>query len=97
MPCHACFLLKRMRDILQGHIGEKCANPGPKLPRHLATPPMPYVMPDYAGRLEVPEEIESWKGSIFSIYSKEVADWEGSGYGALLQTPAVRPSRSIYI
>ncbi len=80
--------------MLQGHIGEKCANPGPKVPRHLASPPMPSVVPDYAGRLEVPENIESWKGSIFSIYSKEVADWEGSGYGALLQTPAVRPSGS---
>lgn len=77
---------------MQGHLGEKSANPGPRVPRHLITPPMPGVVPDYAGRLEIPENIECWKGSIFSIYSKEVADWENSGYGALLQTPAVRLS-----
>ena len=80
--------------LMQGHLGEKSANPGPRVPRHLITPPMPGVVPDYAGRLEIPENIECWKGSIFSIYSKEVADWENSGYGALLQTPAVRLSAS---
>lgn len=84
--------LTRLFRRMQGHLGEKSANPGPRVPRHLITPPMPGIVPDYAGRLEIPENIECWKGSIFSIYSKEVADWENSGYGALLQTPAVRLS-----
>lgn len=34
--------------------------------------------------------IHAWEGSIFSVYSREAADWEGSGYGPLLMTPAVR-------
>lgn len=25
-----------------------------------------------------------------STYSKEIADWEGSGYGPMLMTPSVR-------
>jgi hypothetical protein len=87
MPCTAVV---NSHNFLQGFDGEKCANPGPRIARHLVTPPLPGVVPDYAGRLEVPEDIESWKGSIFSVYSKEVADWEGSGYGPLLETPAVR-------
>ncbi len=37
-----------------------------------------------------PREIRMWEGSIFSVYSREAADWEGSGYGPLLMTPAVR-------
>jgi len=32
-----------------------------------------------------------WEGSIFSVYSREAADWEGTGYGPLLMTPAVPP------
>ena len=92
MPCTAGLKSHNSRNFLQGFDGEKCANPGPRIARHLVTPPLPGVVPDYAGRLEVPEDIESWKGSIFSVYSKEVADWEGSGYGPLLETPAVRAS-----
>jgi len=34
--------------------------------------------------------VHMWKGSIFSVYSREAADWEGSGYGPLLMTPSVR-------
>lgn len=34
---------------------------------------------------------ELWSGPIISIYSAEAADWDGSGYGALLETPCVRP------
>ncbi len=26
-----------------------------------------------------------------SVYSREVADWQGSGYGALVATPSVSP------
>ena len=33
--------------------------------------------------------MESWKGSIFSIYSNQEADWQGAGYGPLLETPSV--------
>ncbi len=87
-------LMTDLKTCCRGTLVRSAPTQGPRLPRHLASPPMPSVVPDYAGRLEVPENIESWKGSIFSIYSKEVADWEGSGYGALLQTPAVRPSGS---
>ncbi|KAK9827599.1 hypothetical protein WJX81_002935 [Elliptochloris bilobata] len=32
--------------------------------------------------------IHAWVGSTFSVYSREAADWEGSGYGPLLMTPA---------
>lgn len=31
-----------------------------------------------------------WEGAIMSVYSREAADWEGSGYGPLLATPSVR-------
>lgn len=34
---------------------------------------------------------ELWSGPIISIYSAEAADWDGSGYGAILETPCVRP------
>ena len=36
-----------------------------------------------------PEDIGLWDGPIMSVYSKEVADWQGKGYGALLSTPSV--------
>lgn len=75
---------------LQEFKGEKSPNPGPKIPRHLVTPPLPGVVPNWEGQLEVPEDIRSWRGSIFGVYSKQAADWEGSGYGPLLETPAVR-------
>lgn len=32
----------------------------------------------------------SWRGSIFSIFSAQHADWQGAGYGPLLETPSVR-------
>jgi len=35
--------------------------------------------------------VKMWEGSIFSVYSREAADWEGTGYGPLLMTPAVPP------
>jgi hypothetical protein len=34
--------------------------------------------------------IKIWEGGIMTIYSKEVGDWEGSGYGAILESPSVR-------
>lgn len=38
---------------------------------------------------------KGWKeelhtGPIMSVYSREAADWEGSGYGPILETPCVR-------
>ncbi len=50
---------------------------------------MPAVLPNWQGQYEVPQDIQSWKGSIFSIFSKHAANWNGSGYGPLLMTPAV--------
>lgn len=34
--------------------------------------------------------IRCWEGTLMSIFSNQVGDWEGSGYGSLLYTPAVR-------
>lgn len=62
---------------------------GPKVMRHTIVPPLPGVERTSEGIMEVPEEVLTWKGSIFSVFSNKVADWEGSGYGALLQTPSV--------
>lgn len=59
--------------------------------RHTTLPPLPGVDKNSEGLLDLPEEIFTWKGSIFSIFSKEAADWQGSGYGPLLETPSVRP------
>ena len=59
------------------------------MPRHSVTVPMPAVLPNWQGQYEVPQDIQSWKGSIFSIFSKHAANWNGSGYGPLLMTPAV--------
>ena len=39
--------------------------------------------------------VHAWEGSTFSVYSREAADWEGSGYGPLLMTPAVRGAPTI--
>ena len=61
----------------------------PKVLRHTGLQPLPKCDKGSQGQTEVPEEIHIWKGSIFSVFSKEVANWEGSGYGALLQTPSV--------
>lgn len=36
-----------------------------------------------------PEEL--WNGPIMSVYSHETGDWDGSGYGTILETPCVRP------
>ncbi len=57
--------------------------------RHTAVQPLPMVEKTCQGVLEVPERIQCWKGSIFSIFSREAAHWDSSGYGALLETPSV--------
>lgn len=75
--------------LQQGYEGEKSAHPEPRVPRHSMTVPMPAVLPNWQGQYEVPQDIQSWKGSIFSIFSKHAANWNGSGYGPLLMTPAV--------
>lgn len=67
--------------------GEK--NGEPKVLRHTVLPPLPMCEKSSQGQTEIPEEIHTWKGSIFSVFSNKVANWEGSGYGALLQTPSV--------
>ena len=67
--------------------GEK--NGQPIVLRHTAMPILPKCGKNSQGQTEVPEEIHTWKGSIFSVFSNKVANWESSGYGALLQTPSV--------
>ena len=37
--------------------------------------------------------IHPWRGTLMSIFSNEAGDWQGSGYGSLLYTPAVRHLR----
>lgn len=75
---------------VQGSEGERDPNAGPKVYRHTVVPPLPGVDRNSEGTLDLPDEILTWKGSIFSIFSNVVADWQGSGYGPLLQTPSVR-------
>ena len=67
--------------------GEK--NGQPNVLRHTVMPVLPKCGKNSQGQTEIPEEIHTWKGSIFSVFSNKVANWEGSGYGALLQTPSV--------
>ena len=74
---------------LQEVVGEKDPKAGPKVMRHTVVAPLPMVEKTSQGVLEVPEKIQCWKGSVFSIFSRGVANWDGSGYGALLQTPSV--------
>lgn len=33
--------------------------------------------------------IRMWEDAPMTIYSRELADWEGSGYGALVTCPSV--------
>ena len=72
---------------MQETYGEK--NGKPKVLRHTILPPLPHCDLSSQGQTEIPEEIHTWKGSIFSVFSNKVANWESSGYGALLQTPSV--------
>ena len=72
---------------MQETHGEK--NGEPKVLRHTVLPPLPMCEKSSQGQTEIPEEIRTWKGSIFSVFSNKVANWESSGYGALLQTPSV--------
>lgn len=37
------------------------------------------------------------QGTLMSIFSNQVGDWERSGYGSLLYTPAARPRREGYV
>ena len=75
----------------QGYAGEKLAQqPGPHVPRHATEVPLPGIEAASDGRVELPEPVLTWRGSIFSIYSAQVADWGGAGYGPLLETPSVR-------
>ncbi len=78
---------------LQGSEGTKDPEAGPRVYRHTIVPPLPGIDRTSDGLLDIPEEIMTWKGSIFSIYSNQVADWHGSGYGPLLETPSVRVPR----
>lgn len=78
--------------LMQGSEGERDPNAGPKVYRHTGVPPLPGVERNSEGTLDLPEPILTWKGSIFSVFSNAVADWAGSGYGPLLQTPSVRTS-----
>ncbi|CAL8471472.1 g11014 [Coccomyxa elongata] len=75
----------------KGSEGERDPNAGPKVYRHNDVPPLPGVDKNSEGMLDLPEEILTWKGSIFSVFSNTVADWHGSGYGPLLQTPSAHP------
>ena len=33
--------------------------------------------------------VRGWEGTLMSIFSNQVGDWEGGGYGSLLYTPSV--------
>ncbi|PSC68186.1 Long-chain-alcohol oxidase FAO1 isoform A [Micractinium conductrix] len=35
--------------------------------------------------------VRGWEGTLMSIFSNQVGDWEGGGYGSLLYTPSVHP------
>lgn len=76
--------------------GDRDPTAPPRPPAHTVIPPLPRVERAPDGTLDVPEDITAWKGSIFSIYSNAVADWRGSGYGALLMTPSVRTQGSLH-
>ncbi len=90
------YLKFEMVVNMQGQEGERDPNPGPRTFRHANAPPLPGVDRNWEGTLDVPEEILTWKGSIFSVFSNAVADWDGSGYGPLLQTPSVRHSHPLH-
>ena len=34
--------------------------------------------------------VHQWEGAIMSVYSRHLADWDGSGYGPVVATPSVR-------
>ncbi|KAL4422311.1 hypothetical protein ABPG75_008508 [Micractinium tetrahymenae] len=46
---------------------------------------------EQAGAGPGPGSIRCWEGPLMSIFSTHTGDWEGSGYGSLLYTPAVHP------
>ena len=53
---------------LQEVVGEKDPKAGPKVMRHTVVAPLPMVEKTSQGVLEVPEKIQCWKGSVFSIF-----------------------------
>lgn len=78
------------RAGMQVQEGERDPSKPPRPPGHTIIPPLPRVETAPDGTRDIPEDILPWQGSIFSVFSNAVADWTGSGYGALLETPSVR-------
>ena len=83
---HHCHCPDRNCPAQEVH-GEKTAEP--EMLRHTGSPPLPKCDKSSQGQTGVPEDTHTWKGSTFSVSSNKVANWESSGYGALLQTPSV--------
>ena len=75
---------------MQVQEGERDPSKPARPPGHTIIPPLPRVETAPDGTRDIPEDILPWQGSIFSVFSNAVADWTGSGYGALLETPSVR-------
>lgn len=75
---------------MQVQEGERDPSKPARPPGHTIIPPLPRVEKAPDGTLDIPEDILPWQGSIFSVFTNAVADWTGSGYGALLETPSVR-------
>ncbi|CAL8471165.1 g10707 [Coccomyxa elongata] len=71
--------------------GKRDPSKPPRPPGHTIIPPLPRVETAPDGTRDIPEDILPWQGSIFSVFSNAVADWTGSGYGALLETPSAHP------
>jgi hypothetical protein len=70
---------------------------GAELPSFLATLSEGYVSINHCMNkcaewvllLQEDGPILGWEGAIMSVFSREQADWEASGYGPLLATPSV--------
>lgn len=63
--------------------GQQGQRAGQAAPRRL------HVLPASAGPGR--GSVRCWEGPLMSIFSNHAGDWEGSGYGSLLYTPAVHP------
>lgn len=57
----------------------------------------PFMRPDLELCEQAPEEkgkgsIRMWEDAPMTVFSRELADWDGTGYGPLVTCPSVRTS-----
>eukprot|EP00803_Ostreobium_quekettii_P010515 evm.model.scf_1182.2 EVM.evm.TU.scf_1182.2 scf_1182:13808-20825(+) len=73
-------LLLRSKIACQGNVG-----------KHLRLHPATVVVGYYPRASGGHGSVRSWEGVMMSSYSNQAADWQGSGYGALIEVASCHP------